>query len=331
MSQEPSSFSLPTAKEFRPIRSAAMRAVSSALSTPTPLIFNCMSWPWSSTCGARPGEKIRSLVFGAACSMDAMILAVGAGPVDSAAGTGVAGIVGSGMHAPSPAVRERGRHVVWSYTVWTMLRAWRSGGVRGCSQTISCTFLFLLSGSGGAGVFATKNAFICAGLGMARPDTLSLHLPFVERRTAQFSLTLYGTDMTETINPKSGVPQTRGSQAGGGSGTSGLGAHSRAASSRDTVLLSEVPDAAAVLVEEAVASAALSPSLSPAALAALGVRYEILAEAGHGSMGNVYKARDRETGETVALKLLKPEIASDQAMMDRFKNELLFARKITHK
>jgi serine/threonine protein kinase len=48
-------------------------------------------------------------------------------------------------------------------------------------------------------------------------------------------------------------------------------------------------------------------------------------------MGNVYKARDRETGETLALKLLKPEIASDQVMMDRFKNELLFARKITHK
>src|ERR1700733_3106273 len=137
--------------------------------------------------------------------------------------------------------------------------------------------------------------------------------------------------MTETINPKSGVPQTGGSQAGGGSGTSGSDAHLRAAGSRDTVLLSDVPDAAAVLVEEAVESAALSPSLSPAALAALGVRYEILAEAGHGSMGNVYKARDRETGETVALKLLKPEIASDQAMMDRFKNELLFARKITHK
>ncbi len=75
----------------------------------------------------------------------------------------------------------------------------------------------------------------------------------------------------------------------------------------------------------------LNASLSAAALAALSQRYDILAEAGHGSMGNVYKARDRETGETVALKLLKPEIASDQAMMDRFKNELLFARKITHK
>jgi len=71
--------------------------------------------------------------------------------------------------------------------------------------------------------------------------------------------------------------------------------------------------------------------LSSTALAALSQRYDILAEAGHGSMGNVYKARDRETGETVALKLLKPEIASDQGMVDRFKNELLFARKITHK
>jgi serine/threonine protein kinase len=144
--------------------------------------------------------------------------------------------------------------------------------------------------------------------------------------------------MSETINPKLGVPQT-GSSAGGtaGRGTSGtpeasgLDARSRTTDSRDTVLLSEVPDAAAVLVQEAVASAALSSSLSPAALAALGVRYEILAKAGHGSMGNVYKARDRETGEIVALKLLKTEIASDQAMMDRFKNELLFARKITHK
>ncbi len=66
-------------------------------------------------------------------------------------------------------------------------------------------------------------------------------------------------------------------------------------------------------------------------LAVLGQRYDILGEAGRGAMGQVYKARDRETGEIVALKLLKPEIASDQAMVDRFKRELLFARKITHK
>ncbi len=100
---------------------------------------------------------------------------------------------------------------------------------------------------------------------------------------------------------------------------------------RDTILLSDVPDAAAIAAESPMPAPAAGPNLSSTALAALSQRYEILASAGHGSMGNVYKARDRETGETVALKLLKPEIASDQVMMERFKNELLFARKITHK
>jgi serine/threonine protein kinase len=99
-----------------------------------------------------------------------------------------------------------------------------------------------------------------------------------------------------------------------------------------TLLLSEVPEANAVIPEQARKPDMESTgSLSPAALAALSQRYEILAEAGQGSMGNVYKARDRETREVVALKLLKSEIASDQTMIERFKNELLFARKITHK
>jgi hypothetical protein len=81
----------------------------------------------------------------------------------------------------------------------------------------------------------------------------------------------------------------------------------------------------------AASTAAGLPGSHNASLAVLGQRYDILGEAGRGAMGQVYKARDRETGEIVALKLLKPEIASDQAMVDRFKSELLFARKITHK
>lgn len=99
---------------------------------------------------------------------------------------------------------------------------------------------------------------------------------------------------------------------------------------QDTMLLGDVPEASE-LIPELSTQSPIAPHLSSVSLSALSQRYDILAEAGHGSMGNVYKARDRETGEIVALKLLKPEIASDQAMMDRFKNELLFARKITHK
>ncbi len=60
-------------------------------------------------------------------------------------------------------------------------------------------------------------------------------------------------------------------------------------------------------------------------------RYEVLAEIGSGGMGIVYKARDRETAEIVALKVLKPEISSDAEMLKRFKNELRLARRITHK
>lgn len=101
---------------------------------------------------------------------------------------------------------------------------------------------------------------------------------------------------------------------------------------QDTVPLRDVPEATSLMPEASVQPLALGAApLNSLALAPLSQRYDILGEAGHGSMGNVYKARDRETGETVALKLLKPEIASDQVMMERFKNELLFARKITHK
>ena len=59
-------------------------------------------------------------------------------------------------------------------------------------------------------------------------------------------------------------------------------------------------------------------------------RYEILGELGRGGMGIVYKARDRETGEVMALKILKPEIAADLGIIERFKNELLLAHRITH-
>jgi predicted Zn-dependent peptidase/predicted Ser/Thr protein kinase len=57
----------------------------------------------------------------------------------------------------------------------------------------------------------------------------------------------------------------------------------------------------------------------------------MLSELGRGGMGIVYKVRDRETGEVVALKILKPEIAANPQILERFKNELLLAHKITHR
>jgi len=47
-------------------------------------------------------------------------------------------------------------------------------------------------------------------------------------------------------------------------------------------------------------------------------------------MGRVYKVLDTTIKEKIALKLLKPEIASDKKTIERFRNELKFARKIRH-
>ena len=63
----------------------------------------------------------------------------------------------------------------------------------------------------------------------------------------------------------------------------------------------------------------------------LGGRYEILQLLGEGGMGAVYKARDRELDRPVALKLIRPELASSPAILARFKQELLLSRQVTHK
>jgi serine/threonine protein kinase/Tfp pilus assembly protein PilF len=63
----------------------------------------------------------------------------------------------------------------------------------------------------------------------------------------------------------------------------------------------------------------------------LGGRYEILQLLGEGGMGAVYKASDRELDRFVALKLIRPELASNPAILARFKQELLLAHQVTHK
>src|SRR6266852_3155175 len=63
----------------------------------------------------------------------------------------------------------------------------------------------------------------------------------------------------------------------------------------------------------------------------LGGRFEILDVLGEGGMGTVYKALDREVDHIVALKLIRPEMAVNPAILARFKQELLTARQVTHR
>ncbi|MCK4759437.1 MAG: protein kinase, partial [Candidatus Aminicenantes bacterium] len=60
-------------------------------------------------------------------------------------------------------------------------------------------------------------------------------------------------------------------------------------------------------------------------------RYEIIEELGKGGMGKVYRVEDKKIKQEIALKLIKPEIASDKKTIERFSNELKTARMISHR
>src|ERR1043165_3668787 len=58
-------------------------------------------------------------------------------------------------------------------------------------------------------------------------------------------------------------------------------------------------------------------------------RYRILRFLGAGAMGEVYAAEDLIVGTTVALKTLRPELASSSHAIERFRREIAVARKVT--
>ena len=70
-------------------------------------------------------------------------------------------------------------------------------------------------------------------------------------------------------------------------------------------------------------------SLEPGAV--LANRYEIVKLLGEGGMGAVYRARDQELEREVALKVIRPELARNAQVLQRFKQELILARQVTHR
>src|ERR1035438_8836422 len=94
------------------------------------------------------------------------------------------------------------------------------------------------------------------------------------------------------------------------------------------------PDASQSATWVAPAPAAVSGMTSFASLAPgtmVGTRYRVESLLGQGGMGAVYKVYDGELDRTVALKLLRPGLAEQLETMQRFKQELLLASRISHK
>src|SRR5689334_1913746 len=99
-----------------------------------------------------------------------------------------------------------------------------------------------------------------------------------------------------------------------------------------------VPDPGATMVMEAQGTwaqptnnpEAYNPiTLQPGSL--LAGRYQIVKMLGEGGMGAVYRAHDIELEREVAVKVIRPELARNAQVLQRFKQELILARQVTHR
>jgi TolB-like protein len=78
-------------------------------------------------------------------------------------------------------------------------------------------------------------------------------------------------------------------------------------------------------------TAGSDPGTATSPLTLIGGRYQILSLAGAGSMGSVYRARDTELDEIVALKFLRADLVHSPEILSRFRREVRLARRVAHR
>ena len=164
----------------------------------------------------------------------------------------------------------------------------------------------------------------------------------------------HGRPKSRSTQPEAGTlvvsNGVSGSPSSGETDASGQVSEPHAAASTEpaSVAGGEAPTLAATAIPRQIqAGVTLAPD-SPVRLSAEGVvvtgsstallpgnvfanRYEIIKILGEGGMGAVYKARDVELEREVALKVIKPELSDNPEILQRFKQELILARQVTHK
>ncbi len=83
-------------------------------------------------------------------------------------------------------------------------------------------------------------------------------------------------------------------------------------------------------MDEGVGQAAARDAVSSLAAARIAGRYDVLGLLGSGGMGNVYRVRDVELDEVVALKFLRRELPASPKILERFRQVARLARRVTH-
>ena len=74
----------------------------------------------------------------------------------------------------------------------------------------------------------------------------------------------------------------------------------------------------------------MSAEKIPAAYSALEADYEIIREIGRGGTALVYLARERATGDEVAIKLIRAKYLEDDEAIARFAREARFVAQLDH-